>query len=147
MPRYRKTARLSSVDAAYVAGLIDGEGTVTLGRKHAGENRQLVISISSTERNILEFVLQRVGTGKITHKRTAKSHHAPSFTYAVWNRQALDLLKQAKPHLNSYKRKRAEYILNDYLHLTPRNGKYTPELLRARTIFERAVLALTSRTQ
>jgi hypothetical protein len=93
MTRYRKTARLSQVDAAYVAGLIDGEGTVTLGRKHAGENRQLVVSISSTERDILECVLQRVGTGKITRKRTMKSNHAPSFTYAVWNRQALDLLK------------------------------------------------------
>jgi hypothetical protein len=40
---------LSITGAAYIAGLIDGEGTVTLTRKHANENRQLAISISSTE--------------------------------------------------------------------------------------------------
>jgi hypothetical protein len=51
-------AMLSSTDAAYIAGLIDGEGTVTLTRKHRNENRQLCVSISSTERPMLEFVKQ-----------------------------------------------------------------------------------------
>jgi hypothetical protein len=32
---------LSKTDAAYIAGLIDGEGTVTLTRKHRNENRQI----------------------------------------------------------------------------------------------------------
>lgn len=142
--RYRKTAELSEIDAAYVAGLIDGEGTVTLSRKHAGENRQLSVSISNTERDILEFVLQRVGAGKITRKRVAKLEHVPSFTYAIWNRQALDLLTQVAPHLRSYKRKRTQCVLDHYVRLTPRNGKYTLSLLAERKEFERAVLALTS---
>jgi hypothetical protein len=34
--------------AAYVAGLVDGEGTITLTRLHAGENRRLVVSIANT---------------------------------------------------------------------------------------------------
>jgi hypothetical protein len=146
MPAYRKTARLSEVDAAYIAGLIDGEGTITLSRKHSGENRQLSVSISSTERNILESVLQRIGVGKITRKRTAKPQHSPSFAYAIWNRQALDLLEQITPYLTSYKRKRAQCALEHYLRLTPRNGKNTRELLRKREDFERAVLSLTSRS-
>ena len=33
---------LSEVEAAYVAGIIDGEGTVTLTRTHRGENRRPV---------------------------------------------------------------------------------------------------------
>ena len=40
---------LSPTDTAYIAGLIDGEGTVTLCRKHRNENHQLAISISNTD--------------------------------------------------------------------------------------------------
>jgi hypothetical protein len=38
---YREVRLLSVAEAAYLAGLIDGEGTVTLSRKHAGDMRQL----------------------------------------------------------------------------------------------------------
>jgi hypothetical protein len=48
MATYRAVNSLSTVDAAYLAGLVDGEGTITLSRKHAREKRQLVVSISST---------------------------------------------------------------------------------------------------
>lgn len=36
--------------AAYIAGLIDGEGTLTLSRRHRNENRHLVVSVSNTDR-------------------------------------------------------------------------------------------------
>jgi hypothetical protein len=53
----RPTRQLSPEDAAYLGGLIDGEGTISLTRRHAGERRQLVVSISSTEACILDWVL------------------------------------------------------------------------------------------
>jgi hypothetical protein len=126
---------LAETDAAYIAGLIDGEGTIGLFRRHAREHRQLVVSIVSTERGILKFVLARVGTGKITSKRIAKSHHAPSFTFSVSNRQALELLRQAAPYLRSYKSARAELVLTQYQRLTPRNGKYAERLAEERERF------------
>jgi len=139
----RKSRRSLTVDeAAYIAGLIDGEGTVTLVRKHKGENRQLCVSISSTEKYLLEFVRHCAGTGKITSKRTTKRHHTPSFAYAVYNRHALELLKQTFPYMRSYKRGRAELILAEYLDVTPRNGKYSAELLDRKRDFERRVLAI-----
>lgn len=131
---------LSLTNAAYIAGLIDGEGTVTLTRKHRNENRQLAVSISNTEKPLLEFVLEMIGAGKITGKRTTSSKHSPSFTYAAYNRQALELLKQIQPFLRTYKSTRAAMILRDYLRLTPRNGKYNVKLLRDRGRFENAVL-------
>ena len=140
-----KVSRSLSLDqAAYIAGLIDGEGTVTLTRKHKNENRQLCVSISSTERNLLEFVLDATGTGKITTKKTTRYNHSPSFTYAVYNRQALALLDQVRPHLKSYKLRRAELILAEYLVVTPRNGKYTPELLAKKKNFEDRVLGINA---
>jgi len=139
--RYKKFQPMISTDAAYIAGLIDGEGTITLTRKHKNEYRQLCVSISSTERSLLEFVKSATGVGIITNKRTTRPHHARSFTYAVYNRQALALLNQIFPLLKSYKQYRAELILENYLELTPRNGKYTSEMLARKKQFEHLVLS------
>ena len=136
--------RLSKVDAAYLAGFIDGEGTITLSKKHKNENRQLAVTISNTERQILEFCIEAIGAGKITNKRISKPHHTPSFTYAIYNRQALTLLKQIEPYLRSYKVKRAQLILENYIVLTPRNGKYPKELMAKRKEFEKTVLETKS---
>lgn len=133
---------LSNIDAAYIAGLIDGEGTVTLTRRHSNENRQLCVSISSTERQMLEFVQGALAAGKITNKTTASKRHSPSFTYTIANRQALALLEQTAPWLKSYKRERALLILRDYVRLTPRNGKYSDTIKIERKEFEDSVLAI-----
>lgn len=133
---------LTEPEAAYLAGLIDGEGTVTLTRKHRHENRQLAVTISNTDKQLLEFVLSTIGAGKITGKRTTRSNHTPSFTYALYNRQALTLLAQIQTYLRTYKAERAALILRDCLALTPRNGKYSEQLQLERTHFEEAVLAI-----
>ncbi len=67
--------QLSTEDAAYIAGLIDGEGTITLTRLHVGEHRRLVLSISNNDRRLLEFVKSSVGGGKITGKRCYCENH------------------------------------------------------------------------
>jgi hypothetical protein len=143
--KYKSTRKLAPEIAAYVAGLIDGEGTVTLSRQHASENRRLVVSIASTELPMLRFVHEQVGTGKITKKRTVSSRHTPSFCYAVSSRQALALLSQVKPYLRSYKKQRADLVLSKYKALTPRNGKYTAALHASRAQFEQQVLNLCVR--
>lgn len=142
MAPYKQVRSLAPAEAAYLAGLVDGEGTVTLSRKHAGETRQLVISISNTEAAILDYVMETAGAGKITRKRTAAANHTPSLTYAVWNRQALSLLIQITPYLRSYKRLRSRLIIADYVRLTPRNGKYDAAGKDARDAFEQQVLEI-----
>ena len=80
MPTYRTVRALSPIDRGYIAGLVDGEGTVTLSRKHASEYRHIVVSISNTESDLLDYVRATTGCGKITRKRIAKSNHSPSMT-------------------------------------------------------------------
>jgi len=142
MNRYRTVKQLEATDAAYIAGLIDGEGTVTLTTMHRGENRRLVVSISNTDRTLLEFVQAALGTGQITGKRTYSSQHTPSFAFRVTNRQAVDLLQQIEPYLRTYKAARAALALKHYIALTPRNGKYRDEVRTARERFEIAFLSL-----
>jgi hypothetical protein len=127
--------------AAYIAGLIDGEGTITLSRLHKGEMRRLVISIASTEKPLLTFVREATGFGRVTSKRTYRQNHAPGYTYYVTSRQALMLLGEIAPYLRSYKRIRAELALAHYIALTPRNGKYDEGQREMRAQFEQQFLA------
>jgi hypothetical protein len=103
MADYKTTRRLKPEVASYIAGLIDGEGTVTLSRRHANEHRQLVVSIANTELPLLKFVLDQASTGKITRKRTVSNSHTPSYCYSISNRQAISLLQQIAPYLQSHK--------------------------------------------
>lgn len=132
---YRKTNKLALTDAAYLAGLIDGEGTITLSRINRNKYRALVVTISNTELGILQYVQAITGVGKITNKRIVKPTHTPSFTYQVANRQALDILGQIAEYLRSHKAARAHLALKNYLPLTPRNGRYSTEQLAKRELF------------
>jgi hypothetical protein len=139
-----KVNDLPPEQAAYLAGLIDGEGTITLTRIHRNENRRLVVSISNNDRSLLKFVRAAIGAGRITTKRTYSERHAPSFAYQISSRQALDLLRQLVPYLKTYRVKRAKLALNAYLRLTPRNGCYRPAVAASRREFERRLLAIKS---
>lgn len=44
----RKAKTLTTESAAYIAGLVDGEGSVTLTRKHKDDMRQPALTIAST---------------------------------------------------------------------------------------------------
>jgi hypothetical protein len=143
---YQTVKELSPLEAGYLAGLIDGEGTITLTRRNLNKHRALVITVSSTELSILKFVQKITGVGKITNKRITKANHTPSFTYQVANRQALEILKQTAEHLRSYKVERARLALQDYTRLTPRNGRYSPVQLQERTQFIEKFLGIRTGT-
>ncbi len=49
MARPRVTNQLDTACAAYIAGLVDGEGTITLSRIHRNERRRLVVCISNND--------------------------------------------------------------------------------------------------
>lgn len=142
MASAQRMKRLPDWAAGYIAGIIDGEGTITLTAQHKGEHRRLIVSVASTEPILLRFIRDLTGVGKITAKRVYSANHAPSQTYALGSRQALALLQAIAPYLRTYKKQRAELALKHYLRLTPRNGKYTPQLLAERAAFEREFLRI-----
>ena len=136
---------LSATEAAYVAGIVDGEGTITLTRTHRDESRRPVVSISSTELSLLQYIQSVIGAGRITTKVTARSHHSPSFTYVISSRQALTLLAQISGYLRTYKLQRCRLLLDEYLAVTPRNGRYTSTQRTAKEKFEARFFALSIR--
>lgn len=75
MPLPNKGRTLDPTEAAWLAGLIDGDGTVALPRRHKNEHRHLEVSISNTDFALLEYVKSIVGVGRITRKRSIARNH------------------------------------------------------------------------
>ncbi|MFD2655509.1 LAGLIDADG family homing endonuclease [Gracilibacillus thailandensis] len=74
-------------EAAYLAGIIDGEGTITLTRMHKREHRRPCITIASTDLELLEY-LQTIAGGNISNKR---------FLYFMYKKESRCFL-----YINSY---------------------------------------------
>ncbi|NHM33852.1 LAGLIDADG family homing endonuclease [Neobacillus terrae] len=125
-------------EAAYVAGIIDGEGSIHLTRMHNSEFRRPYISVASTDKELLIYI-QSLTDGLITNKKNYKPHkHKNSFTLSIKKKEnVFNILRCILPYLRvEQKKKRAQWILNNYNQVTSRNGKYAPELLKEKLLFE-----------
>lgn len=132
---YKKVRKLSELEKGYMAGIIDGEGTVTLTVKQKGGTRHLAVTVSGTEHALIKYIQKIVGAGRIASKKVYKENHSQAYTYSIHSRQALDLLEQITPYLKTYKFKRAKLVLKSYVAVTPRNGRYSPEIEKKKEIF------------
>jgi hypothetical protein len=131
-------------EAAYLAGIIDGEGSITLTRMHENEHRRPCISVASTDREFLEY-LQDLTKGHISKKKNYNpSRHLNSYSFTVKNKtDVLYILKEITPYLRvEKKKKRAYWILEHYNKVTKRNGKYSPECLKLKLDFEEGFFKL-----
>jgi len=125
-------------EAAYIAGIIDGEGTITLTRIHEKEHRRPCVTIASTDKELLDYI-QKLTNGTINSKKNYNPiRHKDSYTLCIKNKETvLTLLKNVSPFLRvDKKRNRALWILDNYEKVTLRNGKYNADLLEKKIIFE-----------
>jgi len=108
---------LSEIQAAYLAGLIDGEGSIAVSRKRdcsgvrRGYSYRLNLSISNTDTDLVQWCLKVTGVGTIGRCcSTNPLRHKAATRWTVWTRQAAQVLEQVVPHLVS-KRQHAELAL------------------------------------
>ncbi|WP_423799554.1 LAGLIDADG family homing endonuclease [Neobacillus sp. SAB-20_R2A] len=125
-------------EASYVAGVIDGEGSIVLTRIHENEFRRPCITIASTDMELLIYIQSIVGGDICSKKNYKPTHHKDSYTLNIKKKKAiLKILKDIAPYLRvNKKRKRALWILENYEKVTPRNGKYNSKMLEKKKAFE-----------
>lgn len=133
---------MARVDAAYLAGIVDGEGTVTLMRNRANERRCPHVSIANTNEGLLLWVAHVTGLGRVRRRTKRRDTWADGYEWRVVGRQALDVLRVVLPYLRTGKRDRARLMVDQYVSLTVRNGQYSAEQSAARDAFEAEVLAI-----
>lgn len=129
---------MNETDRAYIAGLIDGEGTITLVRNHS-KYRSPSVSIASTSIELLEYTQAATKNIKSTiiSKKVYKEHHKPSYALNYRHNAALDLLTEIYPYLKEKSKVyRAQILLNEYKAVTNRGGHYTEDKLKTKLDFE-----------
>lgn len=126
------------MDIRYVAGIIDGEGTITLTRPYVKAMfRRPVISVPSTTIELIDALKKEFGGGK-TFKKAYKEAHSDAWVWILKDHQAVMLLKRLAKHLIvPEKIHRATLIVTEYDKLTRRNGKYSAEEAWAKIAFEK----------
>ena len=110
---------LSVVDAAYLAGLIDGEGSIAVSRTQTGAAAKACkrghayrasVTVTMTDLDLLKWAKRATGVGQICPKKVNVIKHRPAWTWSVWSTQAAALLEQLLPYLR-IKKGQAENLI------------------------------------
>jgi len=100
--RYRKSEQhcrnLSLTEAAYLAGIIDGEGSIMLiGRGFGGAHCRM--SVANTYLPLIDYVYETTGIGGVYRQREATETHKVSYAWRCHAEGAEELLTQIRPYL------------------------------------------------
>lgn len=128
---------------AWMAGIVDGEGSICLMRtRSSGERPCPIIEVPNTTDELVVIFKETFG-GSISNKKRYKKHHSPSKQWKLTNRGAIRVMGLLLPYLrHPLKRSKAKLIVSTYLRVTPRNGRYTAPMLRAKKKFEKEFFEL-----
>jgi len=118
---------LVEVEKAYLAGIIDGEGTVTLMKHHKNETPTPYVSVANNNLELLQWIKSRIG-GTICSKKKRLPRHNDSYAWSARQDRAICLLNEIRCFL-IIKKPQADLITAQYKSVTHRAGKYTPEML------------------
>lgn len=128
---------MTETNKAYLAGIIDGEGSIMLQKFHKNQYPSPCVSIASTTLELLDWIKIVVGEGCIIKKKNyIPSRHQDCYSYVLKYNSAITFIADIYPYLIiPSKKKRAELLLTKYKDLTPRNGRYSEDLLKAKIDF------------
>jgi len=124
------------ISIQYLAGLFDGEGTITLTHNSRGSYRTPVLSLTSTTFRLVEICKENFG-GSISTQKVYQQHFKPSWCWKITNDRALEACRLLQPHIQEpEKLRRINLILRDYKRVTIRNGKYNEQQRVTKLAFE-----------
>jgi hypothetical protein len=123
---------MSISERAYIAGLVDGEGTISLhfrrskSKYHERTNVEFLVQICNTDIPLLEKIKEIVGCGNLQCGRSGKKGLKNAMNFRICNRMAVrEFLLQIREYL-ILKRKHADLVL-DFMEQhkfgTPLSGK------------------------
>ncbi|WP_053956698.1 LAGLIDADG family homing endonuclease [Inediibacterium massiliense] len=131
-------------EKSYIAGIIDGEGSIMLIKFHKNQFPSPCITIASTTLNLLQWIQEKSKVGHIKSKKNYNPQkHKDSYTYIAKYEDAIYLLKAIEPYLIIPEKKlKARMIIYEYKQVTPRNGKYSQELLEQKEDFYKRFVSI-----
>jgi hypothetical protein len=123
------------MEHAYLAGIIDGEGTISLDKNYGSSDPSVFfepnVSVSSTTRELVDTIKAAYG-GAISTKKVYQAHHLQSYVWKTSYHRCRTVLDLCLPYLLvPSKIARAKMIVQEYPLLVKRNGKYSSDETQA----------------
>lgn len=104
---------MNSLDAAWLAGFIDGDGCITLSKRR---HYTPLLVIDSCDAELLEKVKRIIGAGYVCCKPKYKNHHRQAWSFRLNNFEVLcGVLREIYPFLScNVKKQRAAIVLEEW---------------------------------
>lgn len=113
---------LDETEKAYIAGFMDGEGSISLGKDYPRVNGHktkiqynLVVSMCNTNKEIVEWFKQELGGSITIRKWTKGKNHKQAYQWNLKSNQAIDFLKEILSYLK-IKKQQAELAIEFQKH-------------------------------
>lgn len=124
---------------SYVSGFFDADGSISLLKSHSKESKTIQVSFHNTQECILieirKFIESELGfKGSLSKKTAKKANHSNSYDLKYLYKQGLEVMN--KMELVHPKKIHRHDVYKRIQECTPRNGKYTKELLAKRLELE-----------
>lgn len=131
----------ATIDLAYAAGLIDGEGHITILTRGKNPWRKPFLCVANTEKELVRFLQQRFGGGIYIQRRPNKKE---VHVWRLLGNPCLALLPKLIPFMRDKKKlARARMLVKEYpKYSNPRGVSYTARRRLAKHRFEERFLGL-----
>ncbi len=128
-PRQVHQLKEGNLDIRYLAGIVDGEGTISCS-SHDGSplNVQPYVAIANNHRGLIDLIAKEMTelglNPRISTKKPRSIRHNVGYTVAVVGRDAIKLAMLLQ-NILIVKFEQARILAEDYPACTPRNGRYS----------------------
>lgn len=114
---------MTTAELAYTAGILDGEGSISICRA-AKQWPRLEVAIASTDLELLVWLKERWG-GRLVKKKVYQPHHRDSWMLHFTFLKAAAFLEAVEPYLVIERKKARCRAGINYARSASRNGRYT----------------------
>jgi hypothetical protein len=107
---------LTIPDAAYIAGLLDGEGSIVKVYSNNRKNYSTRVTIVNTYKPVIDWLLETTGCGTIifSERRSRNEKHADAYVWQCYSANAKNILEQIFPYLIIKKDKAQDVLEQQY---------------------------------
>jgi hypothetical protein len=123
---------MNELDLAYAAGIIDGEGCISVKNKKVVKKDKAISSpciyLCMADKELIYWFKDYFGTGYLEHRKGRQAHYKDQYRWVIEGNKCLEFLSLISPYLRG-KKPQALELLKWPTHKHSVGGKLAPESL------------------
>jgi hypothetical protein len=100
---------MNQVEAAWLAGLLEGEGTFGWAPRIDADPRYPIVRLAMSDEDVVRRAAALMGAG-VVHRR-GRGHHKDVWTASKWGWPALDVMRAVRPFMGTRRGARIDELV------------------------------------